>query len=402
MRIVQINSYSNGSTGHIANSIHKELLSQGHESLFAYGNGPDIGQGGYRIGNRFDCFVHTVVTLITGLHGYSSVLSTYRLIKRIEEFKPDIIHLHNLHGSYLNLRVLFGYLKKSKIETVITLHDCWLYTGKCYHYYEAKCDRYLHSCGNCTQLSMYPKSYYFDRTKKMLRDKKKWIGQLDHLHVITISDWSQGQAEETFLGEYPIHTIKNGINPGFGQTCEVDSALSAMVGDRFIILGVASSWNAHKGIYDFIKLAQMLSEDEVIVLVGQISEEIELPDNIISAGSKQSVEALALIYNTAGVYVNMSTEETFGLVTAEAMACGAPCIVYGATACPEMIEGGKNGYIAAPHDMSQVYAHIQSVKNTASFDRTEISRKAREKYSARRMVSEYLTAYRGILNENHK
>jgi glycosyltransferase involved in cell wall biosynthesis len=399
MRVVQVNSYSNGSTGHIANTIHKTLLANGDESLFAYGNGPDISDGGYRIGNRINSFFHTCITLFAGLHGYSSVISTYRLVKKIKKFKPDIVHLHNLHGSYINIRVLFKYLKRHKVNTVVTLHDCWLYTGKCYHYYEAKCDKFLHKCGNCPQLSMYPKSYWFDFTSKMLKDKKKLIGTIENLYIVTVSKWLQNQAESTFLATHFITTIRNGVNSIYRRYSDAYTAkFTERFSDKFIILGVASSWNTHKGIFDFLKLAKMLSDDEIIVLVGNIKNDMSLPDNIINIDRTESIEELVNIYNMASVYVSLSTEETFGLTIAEALSCGVPSVVYRATACSEMVVEGENGYIAQPHNIQQVYEYIQQIKKNVVNDRIDISEKAKRQYSIQHMIDEYLSLYREVLN----
>ena len=395
MRIVQINSYSNGSTGHIASAIHKALLANGHDSLFAYGNGPDIPEGGYRIGSRPDFLYHTAISLFTGLHGYCSVLSTFRLIEKLKKFKPDIVHLHNLHGSYLNLPLLFQYLSRYHIKTVITVHDCWLFTGKCYHYYEAKCDRFLSECGNCPQLSMYPKSYWFDFTSKMLKDKQHLLGSIENLNIVTISDWLQGQVKKTFLGTRPVTTIHNGVNGIFRRYDEPYAPKLEQLSHKFIILGVASSWNAHKGIADFVKLAEMLSEDEVIVLVGGMHKNVALPNNIIAIDRTDSAEELAHIYSKASVYVSLSTEETFGLTIAEALCCGLPAVVYRATACPELVSEGEDGYVAQPHNIPQVYGYIQQIKRAAVNDRATISRNAQRRYSTQRMVDAYLSYYQG-------
>ncbi len=395
MKVVHINSYSNGSTGHIASSIHSALLDSGNESLFAFGNGPDIVRGGYRIGSKFDFFLHTLTTLLTGLHGYSSAFATRRLVKKLKKFNPDIVHLHNLHGGYLNLKILFNFLKKSNIKTVVTVHDCWLYTGKCYHYYEAKCDKFLDKCGKCPQLSMYPKSYFFDFTPKMLKDKKKLIGSLENLYAITISKWLQEEVERSFMGKYPVTTIRNGVNDIYRiSDRELNTELDSKLQNKFVILGVASSWNEHKGISDFLKLSELLSEDEVIVLVGNINNR-SLPDNVIAI-DHTSKEELVAIYNAASVYVSMSCEETFGLTIAEALSCGTPAIVYQATACPEMITSEEVGYVAAPHNIEQVYEYICKIKTT-SVNRIAISQKAQELYSTQRMLDEYLSFYRGVI-----
>lgn len=398
MRVVHINSYSNGSTGHIVNSVHKALLARGDESLFAYGMGPDSTEGGYRISNRFHMFQHTIVSLFLGLHGYSSGHDTRKLIRKIKKFKPDIVHLHNLHGGYIHFGRLFDFLTSSGVKIVITVHDCWLYTGKCYHYYEAGCRKYLDGCGNCPQLSMYPKSYHFDFTAKMLTDKKEKISRAKDLHIITISNWLQEEVKQTFLGKYPIKTIRNGVNPVFTRySSDVLKELQKKNNHKFVILGVASSWNVHKGIKDFIDLADFLQDDEEIVLVGNMSRNVILPSNISVVEHTESIEDLVAIYNSASVYVSMSTEETFGLTIAEALNCGIPAVVYNATACAEMVSDGENGYVVPPHNIEQVYESIQKIKKNKDINHALISQNASSKYSSERMVKEYLEYYCDIL-----
>lgn len=399
MRVAQINTCSYGSTGQISKSIHNELISRGENSILAYGFGPHIPVGGFRIGNKVDGLIHRSFSLVSGLHGYASVLTTYRLIGQLKKFKPDIIHLHNVHGGYVNIHLLFKYIKKENIKTVITLHDCWLFTGKCYHYYEANCYRYLHSCGKCPQLSMYPKSRFFDFTAKMLEDKKQLIEPLEKVCVVTVSEWLKSQAQETFLGKFPIKVIKNSVNSQFGIVNEfpLSPACEELKG-KHIILGVASVWDEHKGLKDFIRLSDFLKEDERILLVGRIPNKSALPENIIVVDRTENVEELVRIYNMASVYVSMSTEETFGLTIAEAMCCGTPAIVYNATACKEMVTEGENGYIAQPHNVEQVYDYIQKLKK-ATLDKKAMSEFIKNKYLNEKMIEGYLSLYEELCND---
>ncbi len=398
MRVVQINTCSYGSTGQISKEIHRGLQEKGYESLLAYGFGPEITLGGFKIGNKVDGLIHRVFSDFSGLHGYASVLTTYRLIRKLKKFKPDIIHLHNIHGGYLNIHLLFKYIKKQKIKTVITLHDCWLFTGKCYHYYEIGCNRYLHSCGACPQLSMYPKSRFFDFTTKMLKDKKSLIEPLENVNIVTVSEWLKSQAEATFLGRFPVKVIKNGVKEQYGIVNEAPvTTVCEKLTDKFVILGVASVWDEHKGIKDFVELSSRLSDEEKILLVGKIHDKKSLPENISVIDRTENVEELVRIYNMADVYVSMSTEETFGLTIAEAMCCGVPSIVYDATACKEMVISGQNGYIAQPHCIDEIYNFIQEIKNK-SFDRESMSKDTKKRYSVQKMVDSYLSLYTKIYN----
>ncbi len=398
MRIAQINTCSYGSTGGIAKKIHAELSEQGHESLFAYGFGPDVNHKSVKISNKVSGLVHKVISEFIGLHGYASVISTIKLVKKLKKFKPDIIHLHNLHGGYINLKILFDYIKKENIKTVITLHDCWLFTGKCYHYYEARCDKYLHNCGNCPQLSMYPKSKFFDFTTKMLNDKKNLFKGIKNLHIVTVSQWLKEQAQATFLGRFPISVVSNGVNDVFRVTNSTEQTeVTDKIKGKFVILSVASVWDEHKGMKDIEDLSLRLADDEVILVVGKITNKKPLPDNIITIDRTENIEKLVEIYNAADVYVSMSTEETFGLTIAEALCCGVPAIVYNATACREMVENGKNGYVAQPHNIEQVYEYIQNIK-ADSFTCERMSVFFKEKYSGKKMIEGYFNVYANLYN----
>jgi putative colanic acid biosynthesis glycosyltransferase len=397
MKVMQINSYSNGSTGRIANAIHTSLLQNGDQSILAYGNGPDIPNGGYRISSNLGMYVHNVLSLFTGLHGYTSFISTIKLIKKIKSFNPDIVHLHNLHGGYVNFITLLKYLGKHDIKTVMTVHDCWIYTGKCYHYYEVDCKRYLDKCGNCPQLAMYPKSYFFDFTKKMLRDKRRAFSKIKNLNIVTISEWSKQQVQETMLSKYPVAIIRNGVDPAFRFIdSKTIASLDEKIGNCFVILGVAASWNTNKGINDFIELAKKLKGDEIIILVGGLKKEINLPDNIISIKRTDNIQELATLYNRADVYVSASTQETYGLTIAEALSCGTPAIVYDATACREMINPGENGYFVRPHDIDELYDRITYIRKSSNIDREKISLEAKQKFSADKMIENYISLYRKI------
>lgn len=395
MRVFHINSYSNGSTGKIATAIHEELINQGSDSCFAYGLGETPYENCCKITNPRSMLLHAYTTMLTGLHGYFSSHQTLALINKIKAFHPDIVHLHNLHGGYINVFMLLRFLKKSDIKTVITLHDCWLFTGKCYHFYEAGCNRWTENCGNCPQLSMYPKSIFFDRTKKMLKDKRKAFKGFKSLNIVAVSDWLRDTAKQSFLNEYEIRTIHNGIDTSlfYPRTDFSDINKKYKLSDKFVILGVASSWNEHKGLADFLRLSEMLDENEVIVLVGVTDEQKELlPKNIIGISRTENSNELADLYSRADVFLNCSTEETFGLVVAEAMACATPAIVYDATACGEILDEGT-GFVVQPHDIKKVYDCIAEIKKGKTDYKTNCVSKICNDYKKEIMVKKYIDLY---------
>lgn len=397
MKVLQINSYPNGSTGAIAKSIHNALQKNGDESVFAYGIGTSS-EADFKIGTELDFKLHTYGTLLTGLHGYFSKNNTKKLVDYIKKENPDIIHLHNIHGGYINLKILFEFLKKYNKKVIITLHDCWLFTGKCYHFYEAGCEKWKENCDNCPQLAMYPKSLFFDRTEKMLADKKSLLKGFSNLHITAVSHWLGDIAKESFLGEYPVSVIYNGIDTSLfcpQDTAETEEKYNLK--GKFVILGVASSWNKVKGLQNFIKLSERLNENEVIMLVG-VTEEIKrsLPANCIGVTRTENKTELAKLYSAADVFINFSAQETFGMVTAEAMACGTPVIVSNTTACPEIVCDGA-GFVADPHNIEQINCCIDEIrKMPKGYYRDACVAHIKENYTVEKMTASYINLYENM------
>lgn len=387
MTIVQINCSANGSTGNIAKAIHRKLLNEGYNSYIFYEQGKPEDKNMFRIGNYFELHTHAVLSRNLGLQGYFSYFATYRLIRKLKKISPDIIHLHNLHGSYLNLPMLFCYLKRSEVKVVITLHDCWLFTGKCPHFTVVGCNKWQECCGKCPQLSTYPRSK-IDITKKLLKDKKKWLtGFGDRLQIVAVSNWLRDTAKQSFLNRYSIKTIYNGINTDIFYPRETSRVKTKYgLNGKVVILGVASGWGEAKGLKEFLALAQKLSPDEVIVLVGLTAEQCQnMPNHIIGIERTENQDELAELYSAADVFVNPSKEETFGMVTAEALACGTPVIVYNSTACAEIVDE-DDGWVVDNNIIDVVLSVVRDknreVKNDCGI------------YSDKKMSDQYVELYR--------
>lgn len=392
MKVVQINCAAGGSTGTIAKAIHRGLMDLGHESYIFYGVGTATEKNMVRVGGYFSLHSHAVLSRNLGRQGYFSVLATLRMLRQIRNIDPDIIHLHNLHGSYLNLPLLFRYLKKSKAKIVVTLHDCWLFTGKCPHFTVAGCEKWKDTCGNCSQLSIYPRSKV-DTTEKCLRDKKKWLsGFGDRLRIVTVSDWLRDTAKQSFLGQYSIQTIYNGIDcDTFSPKDGTVIRKKYRVENKFVILGVASVWDMRKALSVFLEMAKQLTEDETIVLVGLTKEQCaQMPSNIIGITRTENQQELAQLYSAANVFVNPSKEETFGLVTAEAMACGTPVVVYDSTACAEVAHTGG----AILHVADGAAELLQAAREVGSHKSFWNCRQAiLDRFDKKTMVQGYIGAY---------
>lgn len=355
MKVLFINStYGFGSTGKIVSGIADALKDNGDSVRVAYGR-DDLGDGvaasetaTYRIGNRYDVNFHALQTRLFDRHGLASKSSTKKLIRYIREYAPDVIHLHNIHGYYLNYEVLFSYLKKAGIPVVWTLHDCWAFTGHCAHYAEAGCYKWLTHCNHCPLKKDYPTSVLLDRSRNNFAKKKNSFTGVDRMVLVTPSKWLAGEVSKSFLGEYDIRTIYNGIDTSVFRPRESSVLEKYNLKGKKVALGVANIWSEYKGLKDFIEMAGMVDDSWAFILVGLTEEQSRgLPANIIPIRRTDNVEELVELYSAADVFINPSTLETMGLVTVEAMACGTPVITYNKTAVPEVV-GENCGYVVDP------------------------------------------------------
>lgn len=394
MKIVQINTFANGSTGKLASSIHEMLLQEGHDAYFYYGLGASDLKNAVRICTPLSVHVHAVLSRYIGLQGYFSVFPTLKLLCELSRIEPDIIHLHNIHGSYVNWPLLFGFIARKKIKIVMTLHDCCMFTGKCPHYAVVKCSKWKSECGSCPQLKRYPTSIFFDFTKKILADKKKWFGKIEECHIVTVSKWLEEQVKQSFLKKYDVQCIYNGIDTElFCPTNTTEVVKKYHLEGKFFVLGVASEWSDNKGFKSFWELSQRLSEDEIIVLVGK-NDDIRnrVNDKFVLIDRTESQRDLAELYTNAGVLISFSQEETFGLVLVEAMACGTPVIAVNSTASPELIFKDC-GYLVEPGDIKSLRYAIDDIRGSkidfASICRDEVC----DRFSKNQMQIQYMELY---------
>lgn len=333
MKLFQINSTCNwGSTGKIAEEIGLLAIENGWRSFIAYGrNGSKSQSEIVKIGNQWDIYRHGVESRFMDNHGLSSKKTTKELIYQIEQIQPDIIHLHNIHGYYLNYEILFDYLSKNHIPVVWTLHDCWTFTGHCSYFSFVKCNKWMTGCFDCPQKDAYPSSFFLDHSKENYRRKLKAFTSVSNLVLVPVSDWLSSIVKKSFLGKYPIQRIYNGVdlNVFFPQTDSIKVKIEMGLGSRKILLGVANVWEFRKGLKDFYALRKLLSEEYVIVLVGLSNKQIrELPTGIIGILRTNSVNELVELYSAADVFINPTWEDNFPTTNLEALACGTPVITY--------------------------------------------------------------------------
>ena len=333
MKVLQINSVCGiRSTGRICTDLADVLEQNGHECKIAYGREsvPEKYQKyAIRIGSDIDVKIHALEARIFDNAGFGSKKATERFIKWVEEYDPDVIHLHNIHGYYINIEVLFNYLAKANKPVVWTLHDCWLFTGHCAHYSFQKCDRWKNGCFQCPQKKCYPSSLCLDSSKKNWERKKSLFTSVKNLVLVVPSKWLANQVEQSFLGMYPIKIIPNGIDLGVFKPTSSDFRERNNLENKKVILGVASAWGPRKGLNDFVELSKGLDDNYKIILVGLTEQQKnELPKNILGITRTNNVKELAEIYTAADVLFNPTYEDTYPTVNLEAQACGTPVVSY--------------------------------------------------------------------------
>mgnify|MGYP004655867499 CR=1 FL=1 len=369
-KLVQINVVCNGSTGRIMEQIQKTAEEHGYEAYSFYGRGKPSNDKCFKIGNMFDVLWNVFLTRVFDKHGYGSKRATKKLVEKIKKIDPDVIQLHNLHGYYLNLDILFEYLKTCNKKIFWTLHDCWAFTGHCSHFTYPKCEQWKTGCKKCIRKEDYPASLGFDNSEKNFKHKKDLFTGIKGLELITPSEWLKNLVEQSFLKEYTVTVINNGINlEQFKPTNTIGIYRKYNIPkDKKIILGVAAVWSKQKGLEDFIKLSKVIDNDFVIVLVGLNEKQIRgLPKNVIGIKRTESIEELSNIYTNAAVFINFTYEDNFPTTNLEALACGTPVITYNTGGSPESINY-ECGIVLEKLIPDEVLKNINRIENMKKQD----------------------------------
>ncbi|MDD3743840.1 MAG: glycosyltransferase [Lentimicrobiaceae bacterium] len=404
MKILQINSaLITDAPGRIAEEIGKVVIANGHESYFGFGRAPrPITSTPVKIGSRFDQMIHLVLTRTIDRHGFGSIAATREFIDKIKIIDPDIIHLHSLHGYYINIRVLFNYLKESNKPVVWTLHDCWPFTGHCSHYVTANCYKWENFCHHCPKKKSYPASWGLDNSTKNFYDKKAIFTSLSNLHFVSPSKWLAGEFKRSFLQQYPIQVIHNGIDlKQFHPEKKLDdAALISRFGNKPIILGVASVWGNYKGLDDFVVLNEMLKDRATIVLVGLNEHELKrLPDSIIGIKRTENIDHLAALYASASVFVNPTYADTFPTTNLEALASGTPVVTYRTGGSPEALDE-NTGFVVETGNIKALASAISDVIiSKSAAKRNNCRSRAEQHFNKELKYLDYLTLYNSLLNQ---
>lgn len=392
MRVLQINTGVNtGSTGRIAEDIGKLLLEKGHESYIAYGRGSRPSASKLiRIGKDMDVYLHGIKTALTDRHAFGSTAATKTFIKEIDRISPDVIGMHNLHGYYLNIEVLFNYLSKKNIPLIWTLHDCWSFTGHCTYFDDINCLKWQTGCGHCPKLRKYPASYVSDSSNINYLDKNRLFNSVNMLGIVVPSNWLGGLVKQSFLGEWPVHVIHNGVDINVFKPVESDLSQRLGLDGKKVVMGCASIWDKRKGLEDLVRLKDLLPEDYAIVAVG-LSEKQQksLPEGIVGVTRTESVQQLVEYYNMASVFVNPTYQDNFPTTNIEALACGTPVVTYETGGSPEAVDS-QTGVVVPKGDLAAMAMAIRQVTSAEVGYRESCRERATKHFNKNTQFTEYV------------
>ena len=396
MKVLFINmAYGAGSTGKIIADIMDMLKKNGNDVKAIYGTGEQSHNAdAVKVSGKLGYYFHNAASRLTDHAGLYSWAATRKMIREIKAFQPDLIHLHTLHGFYVNYEMLFRFLKEADIPVVWTLHDCWAFTGHCTHFSQAKCTQWQTECRDCKLLRRYPQCYgRGDVRRNFLRKKRAFTG-VKNLTITTPSRWLANQVSRSFLRDYPRTVIPNGIDRRIFRPQSSGLRKKYRLEDKKIVLGAANVWNTRKGLPDMLTLADRLGSAYQVVLIGLTERQLpDIPANVLGLLRTANQTELAQWYSAADVFVNPTYEETFGLTTVEAQACGTPVVVYRTDGCPETVAPG-NGRLVPQGDMQALEDAVRDITNGSC--RADPQRAAQFDKDA--VYQDYLELYENVLS----
>ena len=413
MKIVQINTFPYKATGSVMISIHKILLEKGYDSYVVWGRGRNSENNReITIIDNLGVKFHGVYTRITDKTGFASWRATKQLINELERIQPDIIHLHNLHGYYINLKMLFSYIKLHQIKVVWTLHDCWTFTGHCAFFDMIGCEKWKIECNKCEQKHTYPASLICYASRWNWNKKKELCHGLNAV-IVTPSEWLRKLVKESFLGEYPVNVIYNGIDLNvYYPRLDTDSVCEKYgMSSKPIVLGVASEWTERKGLKDIVELSKRLRDIQFVVVGLTEKQMTMIPETVIGIKRTENLDELCELYSRATVFFNPTYEDNFPTTNIEALACGTPIITYNTGGSPESIlhfekyrERGLGEIIYKKDRKSVDYKIVEEclqrvIKFTKENEKcvTENCQRAAQYYERTMRLAEYDSVYTELL-----
>lgn len=399
MKVIQINAvYGHGSTGTIVQDIEHQCVKYGIDCYVA---SPDKNvikaRHNYLIGSFFDHKLHALLSRISGKQAYFSLWSTKKLIRYLDEVKPDIVHLHNLHSNYINLCKLLKYLANKDIRVILTLHDCWFYTGGCTHYTHANCNKWKKSCGNCPQRYVEFPALIYDASSEILKDRKTLFGAIKRLNVVGVSQWITDEGKQTVFKNAKCLTIYNGIDTVFFHPVDSDFRKKHNLEGKFLILAPANKWFLPVNIETLRFISQsLLDEDMVMIFIGNGAKKEFLNSNMINIGYVSSKEELRDIYSSVDVMVNCTREESLSLLNLEVQACGTPVITYSNTGVKETVDG-KCGFAVDNGNLDKLVEKVKQIKRDGKSAYTFFCVKwIKDKFDIKKNYIQYIKLYESI------
>ena len=401
MKVLQINAvYGFKSTGVIVKDIGNTLTHNGDEAYFAYQTTNESVENGYLVGNKIDWKLHAVHARVFGKQAYASKCATRKLLKWVDKIKPDVVHFHNLHSNYINLNLLCDHLAKRNIPTVITMHDCWYFTGKCSHYAAVKCGKWQEACGNCPLNKAEQPSLFFDSTSKVLRDRTEHLRKLPNLTLVGCSKWIANEAKKSKLGAADICVVYNGVDTEIFKPHESDIRKELGTEGKFVILGMADKWFAQQNREIVEKLIAAQDENTKIVIVGCREEQMAYFskfENVVPMGYVSDRHRLADVYASSDVFVNLTRADTLPTVNMESICCGTPVITFDCCGSPELVDE-ECGFVVREGDYDGLFAAIENIKSKPlCFD----LQKQHQKFDKNQCYKKYLDIYKRV-SENKK
>ena len=399
MKIIQINAvYGFGSTGIIVRDLQDICYHNGIECIVAYSQSQDTVKNGYQLGNFISNKIHALLSRISGKQGYFSILSTRKFLKYLDQYHPDIIHLHNLHGCYINVPMVLKYASRNGISVVVSLHDCWFYTGGCSHYTSVGCSKWLKKCGSCPKRYEETPAYLWDSSSKILKDRKLLFSKISDLVVVGVSKWIVEEANKTVFKGAQCLVITNGIDTNFFHPVKSDFRKKFHLEDKFVILAPANKWFLDVNCETLDYFSSRLTEDMRMVFIGGRCDENRLTDKMINYGFVSSREEIREIYSSADVLLNCTREESLSLLNIEVQACGTPVVTYSNTGVKETVDG-MGGYAVDNGNPEAMWNVFLKIKNQGKeYYSEKCIGWVRKQFDKNKNYQKYIDLYMSILN----
>lgn len=394
IKVISLNAHGKYSTGNIASAVIEKL---GGGSKCFYSRDFLDTDYAVKFASKNGMTLDIALTRITGIDSVWSWKNTRKILKALKQENPNVLHIHNLHGFYINYKKLFKYIKKNNVKVVWTLHDCWSFTGHCTHFDYEGCENWKTECKKCPLAKQsYLKSWFFDRSKANFRRKKKYFCGVENMTIVTPSEWLGDLAKQSFLNEYPIKVINNGINTENFKICENQSFKEILPADKKIVIAVASSWGKLKGFDDVVEISRRLPEDYEVVIVGvnEAQKQRLANERIIAVTRTENQQQLAELYSAARVFINTTYEETYPTVNIEALCCGCPIVTYNTGGSIETVND-DTGLVVPKGDIDGMINAIKTISDK-NYDRQKMSTEAKTKYSKEVMVDKYIELIKSV------